>query len=324
MKVKLIGTGFGERVVAPVFRAHGAEVEIFHPRDGDGIRRACASDADLVSVHSPPYLHKQHVDLALDNGKAVLCDKPFGLNAGESRAMRDRARSLGLPGFINVEFRHQPSRVKMRELLSAGAIGTPVHLGFMFFGPGLRDRRHGWLFDDALGGGWVRTYGSHMVDMLRWLFDAEIVDSGAIRRIEVPVRTDRDGRPQRSTAEDAFSCWIRMDNGVTVNADTNFSASVRVPQRIVILGSEGALELVNELKLILRKPGEEDQHFDFPAPTGDIHEPALIPWIGALLAAVRDGRQIAPSFDDGVAMAEAMDRLRDSPLLQSSGGQGPI
>jgi predicted dehydrogenase len=315
MKVKLIGTGFGERVVAPVFRSHGAEVEIFHPRDGEGIQRACASDADIISVHSPPYLHKQHVDWALDHKKAVLCDKPFGLSAGESRAMRDRARSLGVPGFINVEFRFQPSRVKMRELLKAGAIGTPNHLSYMFLGPGLRDRRHGWLFDDALGGGWVRTYGSHMVDMLRWLFDAEIVDSSAIRRIEVPVRIDRDGKEQRSTAEDAFSCWIRLDNGVTASVDTSFSTSVRVPQRIVILGSEGALELVSELNIVLRKPGQEDQRFDFPVPTGDFHEPGLTPYLAELMAAVRDGRQIAPSFDDGVAMAEAMDRLRDSPLF---------
>ena len=32
-------------------------------------------------------------------------------------------------------------------------------------------------FDDALGGGWIRTYGSHIVDMLRWLLDAEIAEA---------------------------------------------------------------------------------------------------------------------------------------------------
>ncbi len=204
---------------------------------------------------------------------------------------------------------------RLRDLLMAGEIGEPRHLSYTFLGPGLRDRRHGWLFDDALGGGWVRTYGSHMVDMLRWLFDGEIVETNAIRRIEVPVRVDRDGHEQRSTAEDAFSAWLRLDNGVIASVDTNFSASVRVPQRIVILGSEGALELVSELNVILRKPGQPDQLFEYPVPPGDFHEPGLTPYLAALLAALRDGRQIAPSFDDGVAMAEAMDRLRDSPLF---------
>lgn len=315
MKIKLIGTGFGERVVAPSFRANGAEVEIFHPRDSDGIRRACASDADLISIHSPPYLHQQHVDWALDSKRAVLCDKPFGLSADHSRAMRDRAQSLGVLNFINLEFRHQPSRLKMRELLKAGAIGEPTHLNYVMIGSGLRDRRHGWLFDDALGGGWIRAYGSHIVDMLRWLLDAEIAEANAIRRIEVKRRTDRDGKVQRCTAEDGFTGWLRMSNGLAVSVDSAFSASVRIPPRVVLTGSEGALELIGELRIVLRKPGAADELFEFPPPPGDIHEPALTPYLGELLAALRDGRQIAPSFDDGVAMAEAMDRLRAGPLI---------
>jgi predicted dehydrogenase len=315
MRVKLIGTGFGERVVALSFRIHGAEVEIFHPRDSEGIQRACASGADLISIHSPPYLHKQHVDWALDHGNAVLCDKPFGLGAEQSKAMRDRAKSLGLLNFINLEFRHQPSRLKMRELLKAGAIGEPTHLSYMMIGAGLRDRRHGWLFDDALGGGWIRTYGSHIVDMLRWMLDAEIAEANAIRRIEVKQRTDREGQVQRCTAEDGFSAWIRMSNGLAVGVDSAFAAAVRIPPRIVLTGSEGALELVSELHVTLRKPGKEDEVFHFPPPPGDMHEPALTPYLGELLKALRDGRQIAPSFDDGVAMAEAMDKLRAGPLI---------
>jgi hypothetical protein len=108
-----------------------------------------------------------------------------------------------------------------------------------------------------------------------------------------------------------------MDNGLTVGVDTAFAASVRIPPRILLTGSEGAIELVGELRVTLRKPGREDELFEFPPPTGDLHEPALIPYLGQVLEAVRDGRQIAPSFDDGVAMAEAMDKLRAGPMAPS-------
>ena len=105
-----------------------------------------------------------------------------------------------------------------------------------------------------------------------------------------------------------------MDNGLTVAVDTAFAASVRVPQRVLLMGSGGALELVNELRVVLRQPGKEEEIFDFPPPPGDIHEPALTPYLADVIAALRSGKQIAPNFDDGVAMAEAIDRLRAGPI----------
>jgi predicted dehydrogenase len=314
MRVKIIGTGFGQRVVAPTFRALGAEVEIFSPRDSEGIQRACASDADLISIHSPPFLHKQHVMWALDHRRAVLCDKPFGKDASEARAMRDHAREAGSLNFINFEFRLQPARVKLRELLSQGAIGKPQHLSDLMIGNGRIGRAHGWLFDAALGGGWIGAYGSHAIDMLRWLLDAEVTDCGAIRRTDIRERLDADGKQQLTTAEDGFTAWLRMDNGITASLDTASATSMTQPHRILVLGSEGALELIDDLSLILRRRGKDDELFEFPPPVSDIHEPALRPWLQHVLDAVRTGRPLAPSFDDGVAAAQVMERLRSSSI----------
>ena len=69
MKVVVIGTGFGARVVAPAFAAaDGCEVvEVVSPRDSDAIATAVArTDVDLVSVHSPPFLHAEHVRATID------------------------------------------------------------------------------------------------------------------------------------------------------------------------------------------------------------------------------------------------------------------
>ena len=75
MKVVVIGTGFGARVVAPAFAGtDGCEVvDVVSPRDDAAIKVATARpDVDLVSVHSPPFMHAQHVRAALGAGKAVL------------------------------------------------------------------------------------------------------------------------------------------------------------------------------------------------------------------------------------------------------------
>src|SRR5262249_60592175 len=79
VRVGVIGTGFGARVVAPVFETtEGCEgVDVVSARDGTAVAELCRRDLDLVSVHSPPFLHAEHVRAVVDAGHHVLCDKPF-------------------------------------------------------------------------------------------------------------------------------------------------------------------------------------------------------------------------------------------------------
>src|SRR3954454_13322804 len=93
--VGVIGRGFGQTVVAPVFaETDGCTVvDVISPRDADAVRALCEhSDVDLVAVHAPPFLHPQCVSAALDAGKAVLCDKPFGTSIADAEAMETAAR----------------------------------------------------------------------------------------------------------------------------------------------------------------------------------------------------------------------------------------
>ncbi len=49
-------------------------------------------DVDLVSVVTPPATHMEMTLAALDQGKAVLCEKPMAMNAAEAKQMVERAR----------------------------------------------------------------------------------------------------------------------------------------------------------------------------------------------------------------------------------------
>jgi len=171
MKVGVIGTGFGGRVVAGAFEASGCQVtDVVTARDHDAVRGLCRSDVDLISIHSPPFLHLDHVAMALDAGRAVLCDKPFGRSLEEAEAMAGQAREAGLVNLVNFEFRHQPARQAMHDLVASGAVGRPQHLAYTAFTSGSRVplRPWGWLFDRSLGGGWIGAFGSHAIDLVRW------------------------------------------------------------------------------------------------------------------------------------------------------------
>lgn len=333
MRVIIIGTGFGRYAMAPVYEKLGFETEVITPREPDRIDAALAAGADLVSIHSPPFMHHEHVIKALDKGLPVLCDKPFGRNGAQAREMRDRAKAVGALNFLNCEFRAKPSRAKMIDLIHQGAIGELEHVTATFFSNGLRGRNHGWLNDAEMGGGWLGAWGSHGIDTLRWLFGSEVANCGGVTRIETRLRPDGAGGQRASTAEDAFSAWFVMENGCTAAIDSAFSASTPLPSRLLVMGSTGSLELVGENKLILRREPEDDPSipreerirravmagegelvFQAPPLTGEAHEPALTPWLGLVKQALQTGAQIAPAFDDGVAVAEAMELFRSKAL----------
>lgn len=308
MRVLVIGTGFGKHAAAPAYESAGFEVEVVSPRDEAAIRRGLASGVDLVSVHSPPFLHVDHVTAALDQGLAVLCDKPFGRTADEAAQMWDRARDAGALNFLNFEFRCRESWAKVKELADGGAIGTPTHLSWNWFGNGLRGRGYGWINDAELGGGWIGAYGSHLIDFTRWLFDSEIVDCGGVTRIDDPIHPDSDGVLKQATAEDAYAAWFVLDNGATAAQDTGFAAAVPTLPRALLLGTDGSIELTADTRLVLRGNGSEAHTIDFDRPGRP--DPALTAFFTQVAEALRTGTQIAPSFDDGLAVARVMERLR--------------
>jgi predicted dehydrogenase len=330
MKVAIIGAGFGQYAVAPVWQKLGVDVEVVTPRDQAAVDRLIKQGADLISIHSPPMLHKQHVMQALDRGCNVLCDKPFGRNEADAKEMYEAATKAGVLNFTNFEVRWKPVRARIKQLIDQGAIGKPVHLGWTFYSNGFREGAHNWVNEKENGGGWINAYASHCIDMIRWLFDSEVADCGGMTRIEVPRRADREGVVREATAEDAYSAWFTMANGATAAQDSAYCASVPMPMRIVVLGDEGGIEVVADTKLTVRRAprggenlsaadrirlgllaGEGESEAFEPAP-GEAHEPSLTPWFEAIRESIRTGKQVSTSFEDGYRVAVAMQRLRDN------------
>ncbi len=315
VRVGVIGRGFGASVIAPIFdEAEGCEViDVISPREGKDVRALCErDDVDLVAVHSPPFLHRECVDRALDAGKAVLCDKPFGRNAADAAAMLEHADAAGTVALLNFEFRHHPGRMRVRELVHDGAIGEVRHVQWSVFGSGFVRRRWGWLFDAELAGGWIGAWGSHVIDFLRWTF-GEITDAAAERRTLVAERPDRDGIVHQCTAEDSFTARLCTASGVSVTIDTSFVTPANVPPRVLVIGSEGVLEVLADVRITRRTLEGTEEVFALDPPKDE--DPHFLPmrgWVPVVLAAVRAGAvpDGEPTFADGLACARVMDALR--------------
>jgi predicted dehydrogenase len=316
LRVGVIGTGFGARVVAPVFSATPgcAVVDVVSARDANAVDALCARpDVDLVSVHSPPFLHRAHVERAVRAGRAVLCDKPFGLDVANAEAMAEVTARAGVPALVNLEFRWAPARRHVRDLVAAGALGAIEHVAWTHVSRGSRVplRPHGWLFDRAAGGGWLGAWGSHAIDALRWwLGELAVVD--AALRTDVAARPDADGALVPVDADDGFTATLRTATGASVAIDSTFAATADLAPRVVLIGSEGVAEVVADHRVVLRRADGTRDEWVAPETDGDPHLVPMRRQAEVVRDVVRDGDVVpdAATFADGVAMAAVLDAIR--------------
>jgi predicted dehydrogenase len=329
VRVVVVGTGFGARVVAPAFAATGGVdvAEVVSARDDRAVAAAITEHRpDLVSVHSPPFLHARHAGMALESGSAVLCDKPLGVDAADSAAMVDAAEAAGVRAFVNFEFRWAPARRLVRDVLHDGAAGRIDRVSWSHLSSGTRVplRPYGWLFDAGRGGGWVGAWASHAVDALFWLLGAgpgDVVGVAGARRIDVALRPDpHTGGLRACTAEDGLSAVLTFTTGVTATLDSGFAATTTTAPRLVVAGSEGTIECVADEQVTLRRhDGERTELTTAGDPTAraaDRHgEPMrrLASALRAALAGDEDPSEL-PTFHDGHAVDLVLDRLRALPL----------
>jgi predicted dehydrogenase len=119
----------------------------------------------------------------LQGGKAVLCEKPFTLNAHEAERVIAAARSRRVFVMEALWTRFLPAVVALREMIVAGAIGrVQMLIGGGAFVPDFGPEHY--LLDKRLGGGVLLDAGVYLVSMASMILGApsRILASGSLGR----------------------------------------------------------------------------------------------------------------------------------------------
>lgn len=133
---------------------------------------AADPDVDIIYVATPHALHAENCLLCLRHGKAVLCEKPFTINARQAAEVIAVARERGIFLMEAMWTRFLPAIVRLRELLAAGAIGE-VRMIASDFGFRASVDPRSRLFDPALGGGSLLDVGVYPVSLTSMIFGGE-------------------------------------------------------------------------------------------------------------------------------------------------------
>jgi predicted dehydrogenase len=249
----ILGFGHhGERRLAPAFEhAQNSRLTGIWRRNQDRAREnaqhfhiehvfaspeeLCASSAiDAVFVASPDALHCEHTLLALRHGKAVLCEKPLAMNAGEAARMATAARAAGLPFGVAQNFRYNTSLVRMRALIAEAAIGAPVfasaHFSFQS-----RNSPRMWINDGSMAcGGPIGDVGIHAIDALRFILQQEVLAVSTLARSD----PSEAAMPHRELEESA-AIALEFSRGILANVQVSFRAVYRT--LVEVVGQDGVL-----------------------------------------------------------------------------------
>ncbi|ASW56942.1 Gfo/Idh/MocA family protein [Plantactinospora sp. KBS50] len=190
--------------------------------DRHGIPRAYGSWADLaadedidaVYVATPHSGHYDATMTCLTAGRAVLCEKPFTLDAATSEELVRTARDRGVFLMEAMWMRCNPDLLRMVDLIADGAIGslTTVHADFGVGGPFPPEHR---MRARALGGGALLDLGVYPVSLAHLLLGlpdqirawARLSDEGVDENTGVLLGYD-------SGALAALTCGITGETGV--------------------------------------------------------------------------------------------------------------
>ncbi|PNI29175.1 DHDH isoform 3 [Pan troglodytes] len=111
--------------------------------------------------------HKAAVMLCLAAGKAVLCEKPMGVNAAEVREMVAEARSRGLFLMEAIWTRFFPASEALRSVLAQGTLGD-LRVARAEFGKNLTHVPR--AVDRAQAGGALLDIGIYCVQFISMVF----------------------------------------------------------------------------------------------------------------------------------------------------------
>jgi scyllo-inositol 2-dehydrogenase (NADP+) len=124
-------------------------------------------ELDLIVVATPNRFHAEHALQALENGKHVLCEKPFGFTTADVDAMIAASQKAGVVLQPFQQRRYEPDFQKVKEICDSGLLGDITFIRIAWHG---FKRRWDWQTARSFGGGELYNNGPHLIDHAMELF----------------------------------------------------------------------------------------------------------------------------------------------------------
>jgi predicted dehydrogenase len=295
-------------------------------------------DIDGVCIVTPNASHHDMAVLAAEKGIHVMCEKPLAMDAGQAKAMWEKAESNAIIHGVNFTYRENPAVVRLKELIADGLIGNVYEGTFEYSGDYGLSGPPGWRGTCSAGGrgGVLADLGSHLIDAVHYILGEEIkevsaslscLEDGRLKRLSETGDEDR-------SADSAFF-HASFPSGVQGSFYTSWVSTQGNRNQtidLMVKGEKGALQLLSsELGIRLRyarlKGPWQNLNLENIVPWDNAAQPSeerfrpwrltkkneIWKWVDAILDKKERDR---PTFRDGYAVQRVIDSVLLSDQLR--------
>ena len=187
-------------------------------------------DIDAVYISTPHPWHAHWATAAMRAGKAVLVEKPAGMNGAEVVALTEVASQCGVFFMEAFMYRCHPQIARVLEIIKSGQIGAVTHLKIQFGFSATFNANHR-LFDRNLGGGGILDVGGYPMSLARLIAGTE------------PISIKGSGIVGKSGVDEVAYGLLNFAGGIT--AEIACAITRNMDNRAVITGEKGSIEIVD-------------------------------------------------------------------------------
>ena len=267
-------------------------------RHGSYIELVDNPEVDVIYVATPHPFHKECAMLCLEAGKAVLCEKPFTVDAAQAEELIACARERKQFLMEAMWTRFLPVIVKVRAWLAEGAIGEPRlltadHGSRKALSP---ETLEGRLFNPKLGGGGLLDVGVYTVALAYMVFGA-------------PSKITSLAHIGATYVDEQASILLGYDSGQIANLFCAIRTETSKEARII--GTEGTIhipEFWQATSATLIRTGKGPVHIEMPF-IANGHENQAIEVINCIQEEQLESR-VMP-LGESLSIMKTMDTVRE-------------
>ncbi len=219
-------SAFGARNAVDVKKRHAAYEDLIADKD-----------VDAIYISLPHPWHAEWAIKAMRAGKAVLVEKPAGMNAAEVIALTEVAEQSGTFFMEAYMYRCHPQIARILEIVASGELGTLRHIKthFGFSAPFNAASR---LYDRNLGGGGILDVGGYPMSLARL-----VAGAAAGLPFAEPTIVKGSGLIGQSGVDEVAYGLLSFADGFT--AEIACAVARDMDNRAIITGDKGTIEITD-------------------------------------------------------------------------------
>jgi UDP-N-acetyl-2-amino-2-deoxyglucuronate dehydrogenase len=131
----------------------------------EGLRHG-SNAIDYVTICSPNYLHRAHIEFTLRAGAHAICEKPLVLEPSDIDVLAKLQTETGKSVFTILQLRLNPDNIALRDEIAAIPDGAKLQCDLTYVTSRGQWYYTSWKGQDAKSGGIATNIGVHFHDLL--------------------------------------------------------------------------------------------------------------------------------------------------------------